>query len=219
MSGGRLELGLGSGWFEREHRAMGIPFPEARERSERLEEFLEILNAWWATPRGATFTHAGKHFQLVDNPALPKPHQARVPLILGGWGPQRTPRLAARFADEFNLAFGTLADCRAQFDRVVRECEALDRDPATLRWSTEITVCCGESEAEAAHRADRAHWEPERLRTLPGRFIGSPDQLIERLQEHQGIGASTVYLQLLDVDDTDHVALIGERVLPAVAAL
>lgn len=213
MSDGRLELGLGSGWFEREHSAMGIPFPGTRERSEQLEEFLEILNIWWSTPFGESFTYLGNHYRLLDNPALPKPRQLRVPIIIGGWSPTRAPRLAARFADEYNLAFGALEDIRPQFDRVKRECETIRRDPTEIRWSAEITVCCGESEVELIRRAERARWEPSRLKSLPGRFIGSPEQLLDRLVQLHYAGVDTVYFQLIDVEDTDHIALLSEQVL------
>jgi alkanesulfonate monooxygenase SsuD/methylene tetrahydromethanopterin reductase-like flavin-dependent oxidoreductase (luciferase family) len=218
MSGGRIELGLGAGWFEREHRAMGIPFPPAGERMDRLEELLEVLTAWWGVPTGSTFDHHGRHFHLEANPGLPRPVGGRVPLILGGWGPRRTPALAARFADEFNVAFGTTDDAAAQFARVRAAAESVGRDPAGLRYSQVLTVVCAPRRAEAERRAAAAGWDPARLATLPGRFIGSPEALLDRLGAVAGTGADTVYLQLLDLTDHDHVALIGESVAPVLRA-
>ena len=105
MSGGRVELGLGAGWFEAEHAAYGIPFPDVHERFDRLEEQLEVVTGLWATPAGERFSHAGAHYRLVDSPALPKPVQSPLPIIVGGHGKRRTPALAARFAHEFNVGF------------------------------------------------------------------------------------------------------------------
>src|SRR5947207_957551 len=130
MSGGRVELGLGSGWFEREHTAYGIPFPPLGERFDRLEEQFAIVTGLWATPDGETFSFDGTHYQLADAPALPKPAQRpRPPVIVGGAGARRTPRLAARYADEYNVAFRTLADSAAAFARVREACRAAGRDP------------------------------------------------------------------------------------------
>ena len=105
MSDGRIELGLGGGWFEAEHRAYGIPFPTLAERLQRLEEQLAIVTGLWSTPIGERFSYTGEHYELSDSPALPKPVQQPPPVIVGGTGPRRTPRLAARFASEFNMPF------------------------------------------------------------------------------------------------------------------
>src|SRR5689334_1101889 len=118
MSGGRVELGLGGGWFEQEHTAYGIPFPPVGERFDRLEEQLEIVEGLWTTPVGEQYTFAGKHYQVTNSPALPKPVQSpRPPIIVGGAGKKRTPALAARYADEFNAPFAKVADLPAMFDR------------------------------------------------------------------------------------------------------
>ncbi len=128
MSGGRVELGLGTGWYDAEHTAYGVPFPPLGERFERLEEQYAVITGLWGTPEGETFDFAGKHYQLVDCPALPKPVQRpHPPLIVGGGGPKRTPRLAATYADEFNLPFCSPSDTEAQFARVRAVCE--ERDP------------------------------------------------------------------------------------------
>ena len=125
MSGGRVELGLGAGWFEAEHTAYGIPFPDTRERFDRYEEQLAIVTGLWRTPAGERFTHQGDHYSLVESPALPKPvQQPGPPVLIGGRGKKRTPALAARYADEFNLPFVDLEETRDQFARVRAACEA-----------------------------------------------------------------------------------------------
>ncbi|HEX3542532.1 MAG TPA: TIGR03560 family F420-dependent LLM class oxidoreductase [Acidimicrobiales bacterium] len=219
MSGGRIELGLGSGWFEREHAGYGIPFPSVEERFDRLEELLRILNAWWSTDWGGTFDHRGQYFDLVGCPALPQPVQGHVPIILGGWGRHRTPLLAASFADEYNLAFGTPGACREQYDRVLAACDVVGRDPTGLRWSTVVTICCGEDGPTQVRRAALAGWDPVRLRSLPGRIIGTTDEVTERLVEYWDAGVDTVYLQILDMGDLEHLALLGQEVAPRVSAI
>lgn len=134
MSGGRVELGLGAGWFEEEHKAYGIPFPA--ERMARLEEQLAIVTGLWATEPGATFDYAGTHYQVEKSPALPKPAQAKVPVLIGGHGAKRTPRLAARYADEFNMPFASIADSERQFGRVRRAAEEAGRGPTTSSTPT-----------------------------------------------------------------------------------
>jgi F420-dependent oxidoreductase-like protein len=216
MSGGRIELGLGTGWFEGEHTAYGIPFPPLGERYERLEEQLAILTGLWSTPPGETYSFAGTHYQLVDSPALPKPVQRpHPPLIVGGGGAKRTPRLAATFADEFNIPFHGVDDTAAQFARVRAACEAIGRDPATLTFSAAQTVCCGVDDADVARRAKAIGRDIDQLRADGA--AGTPDQVVERLQALAAAGAGVVYLQVLDLDDLDHLRLLSERVLPHVA--
>ena len=165
MSGGRAELGLGAGWFDAEHTAHGVPFQPLAERFERLEEQLTILTGFWEVPVGETFDFDGRHYQLKDSPGLPKPvQQPHPPLIVGGGGPKRTPRLAATFADEFNLPFSSLADTDAQFARVRAACMDKDRDPATLRLSAAQTVCCGANDAEVERRAAKIGRKADELR-------------------------------------------------------
>ncbi len=135
MSGGRVELGLGAGWYEAEHTAYGIPFPPVVERFERLEEQLALITGLWGTPDGATFTLAGVHYQVTDSPALPKPEQRPgPPIIVGGHGAKWTPRLAATYAAEFNLAFSSLEETGTQFARVRAACSARGGRPT--RWPT-----------------------------------------------------------------------------------
>ena len=144
MSGGRVELGLGAGWYDAEHTAYGFDFPPLGERFERLEETFAILTGLWGTPADEKFSFDGRHFHLKDSPALPKPAQhPHPPLIVGGGGAKRTPRLAATYANEFNLPFSSLADTEAQFARVQAACEPRGRDPKTLHLSAAQVVCCG----------------------------------------------------------------------------
>jgi alkanesulfonate monooxygenase len=202
MSGGRAELGLGAGWFDAEHTAHGVPFQPLGERFERLEEQLAILTGFWEVPVGETFDFDGRHYTLKDSPGLPKPvQQPHPPLIVGGGGPKRTPRLAATFASEFNLPFSSLADTEAQFGRVRAACVQKGRDPATLRLSAAQTVCFGRNAEDL-----RAHG-----------VAGTPDEIVSRLQEFAAIGAESVYLQVLDLDDLEHIELLAEEVLPRVS--
>ncbi len=213
MSGGRAELGLGAGWYDAEHTAHGVPFQPLGERFERLEEQLAILTGFWDTPIGQTFDFEGRHYQLKDSPGLPKPVQKpHPPLIVGGGGPKRTPRLAATFADEFNLPFSSLADTEAQFGRVRAAAVQRDRDPATLRLSAAQTVCCGANDAEVERRAANIGRKVDELRA--NAVAGTPDEVVARLQQFGDIGADSVYLQVLDLEDLDHVELLSEEVLP-----
>ena len=215
MSGGRVELGLGTGWFEQEHRAYGIDFPPLEERFERLEEQLQILHGLWTTPVGATFDHTGRHYRLDRSPALPKPLQSpHPPIVIGGGGPRKTPRLAARYADEFNLPFASAAAARAAFGRVRTACEAIDRDPSSITTSVAVVVCCGWNEAEVARRAARIGRRPDELREHGA--AGTPDEVLATLATYAAAGAQRIYLQVLDLDDLDHVRLLGEAVRPHV---
>lgn len=214
MSGGRVELGLGAGWFEDEHRAYGIPFPPTAERFERLEEQLAIVTGLWAASAERPFEHRGAHYTLTANPGLPKPaQQPRPPIIVGGSGPRRTPALAARFADELNMPFPPLERFIERQGDADRACEAAGRDPSTLRRSVALVVCCGEDEAAVARRAAAIGREPDELRANGA--AGTPDEVVDRLGEFAEGGAAVVYLQLLDLGDLDHLRLLGEQVLPA----
>jgi alkanesulfonate monooxygenase len=216
MSGGRVELGLGTGWYEGEHAAYGIPFQPLGERFERLEEQLSIITGLWKTPVGEKFSFAGTHYQLTDSPALPKPEQhPQPPIILGGAGAKRTPRLAATFANEYNVPFHGVPDSEAHFGRVRAACEAVGRDPDSLEFSAAQVVCCGADEAEVAARAKAIGREVSELRT--NGVAGTPDEVLERLGALGAAGATRVYLQVLDLHDLDHLRLISERVLPHLA--
>lgn len=209
MSGGRIELGLGAGWFEDEHKAYGIPFPA--ERMARLEEQLAIVTGLWATPPGSTFDYAGTHYQVENSPALPKPAQAKVPVLIGGHGAKRTPRLAARYADEFNMPFASIADSERQFGRVREAAEEAGRKPDDLVYSNALVVCVGKDDAEVARRAAAIGRDVEDLRA--NGLAGSPAEVVEKIGAYAQTGSSRVYLQVLDLDDLDHLELISARVL------
>jgi F420-dependent oxidoreductase-like protein len=214
MSGGRVELGLGSGWFETEHDAYGIPFPSLGERFERLEEQLAIVTGLWDTPEGERFAFDGAHYRLVDSPALPKPVQRpHPPVIVGGFGRTRTPRLAARYADEYNVPFAPPKDYADQVAVVAAACEAAGRDPATMTWSAATVLCCGADEAELGRRAAAIDRSPDELRT--NGTAGTVSEVVDRLGEFAEAGAERIYLQVLDLHDLDHLRLVAAEVVPA----
>ena len=211
MSGGRVDLGIGTGWYDDEHRAYGIPFPPLRERFEVLEEQLEILTGLWRTPVGETFDFDGLHHQISGSPALPKPVQdGGPPIIIGGGGARKTPALAARFAAEFNLPFASKDAWVAQRGRVEDACRAIDRDPAELTYSVALVVCVGEDEDEIARRAKAMGRDVDELRR--NGVCGTPAEAAARLEEWGEAGAERVYLQVLDLDDLDHIGLLGRDV-------
>jgi F420-dependent oxidoreductase-like protein len=213
MSGGRVELGLGSGWFEAEHLAYGVPFPPLGERFAILEEQLAIVTGLWSTPRGETFSFAGEHYTLTDSPALPKPvQQPHPPVIIGGVGPRRTPRLAATYATEYNVPFRTLDVVAESFDRVRRACDAAGRDPDTLTFSAAQTLAVGATDEEVRRRAAATGQPPEELRD--GGLGGTVAEVVDKLGRLGELGASRVYLQVLDLADLDHLGLVAAEVVP-----
>ncbi len=215
MSGGRVDFGVGTGWFEPEHTAYGIPFPPLGERFDRFEEQLAVITGLWETPEGETFSFAGTHYQLADAPALPKPAQRpRPPVILGGAGPPRPPPRAARYADEFNLGFRPMSDTEPSFGRVRDACAEAGRDPASMRFSVAHTVVCGKDDAEVARRASAIGWSAEDLRTRG--ITGTPAQVVDTIGQFGRAGAETIYLQVLDLSDLDHLELVAADVLPQV---
>ncbi len=212
MSGGRMELGMGAAWYTQEHEMFGIPFPATGERFDRLEEQLSIITGLWSTPPGERFSFAGKHYRIDECANFPRPAQSpRPPLIVGGAGPRRTPTIAARFADEFNAGFGPGVSGR--FVRFRQICEGVGRDPATVRLSAVIAVFCGADEAEVARRTGTM----ASGRLLEQAVCGSPSAVAEAVAELSAAGADTVYLHIFDVDDLDHIRLLGAEVLPRVA--
>lgn len=216
MSGGRVELGLGAGWFDDEHSAYGIPFPPLKERFEKLEEQFEIIDGLWTTELGSTYGFEGKHYTLKNSPALPKPVQSpRPPLIVGGHGAKRTPRLAARFANEFNVPFASFETSKTQFELVDEACRAIGRDPKSVVRSVAQVVCCGTDDAEVARRAATIGREVNELKE--NGLAGTPAELVAKIHEWGQLGLSRIYLQVLDMTDLDHVALLASDVLSAVA--
>jgi F420-dependent oxidoreductase-like protein len=213
MSGGRIEFGLGAGWYAGEHAAYGIPFPATKERFDRLEEQLAIITGLWETPKGETFSYEGTYYQVADSPALPKPVQSpRPPVIIGGHGPRRTPALAARYADEFNIAFSPADEVAAQFGRVREACAAAGRDPSTLAYTAAQVICCGKDEATVARRAAAIGRGADDLRASG--LAGSPAEIVDKLGTFAEAGTEAMYLQILDLDDLDHLADIAAQVMP-----
>jgi F420-dependent oxidoreductase-like protein len=212
MSGGRIELGLGTGWFEAEHRAYGIPFPGVHERFDVFEEQLEIVTGLWSTPVGEKFSFAGRHYTLSDSPALPKPLQDPVPLIVGGGGRRRTPALAARFATEFNTGFVPPEVVGERFERVRAACRDAGRDPADLVYSVALEALVGRDDAELRRRADRVGVDPAE-RAANG-LVGTPEQVVDRIGAYAEAGATRLYLQLWDLTDLDHLELVAAEVMP-----
>jgi alkanesulfonate monooxygenase len=207
MSGGRVELGLGAGWFEREHMAYGIPFPPAAERFDRFAEQVEIIDGLLRTPAGETFDYQGEHYQLEKSPALPKPVQSpRPPLILGGAAKSRGAALAARYADEFNVAFDW-SGTSAKFERVRAAAAVTGRE---LVYSAAHLLCVGRDDAEVRRRADAIGRDVDDVRA--NELGGTPAEVVDRIGELAAIGASRVYLQTLDLTDLDHLELVAAEV-------
>jgi alkanesulfonate monooxygenase len=216
MSGGRVELGIGTGWFAEEHAAYGIEFPALGDRFERLGEQLEIITGLWETPPGETFSFAGEHYQLTNSPALPKPVQSpRPPVLIGGGGKVRTPHLAARFAQEFNMPFHSLEATSSQFERVRAACENSGRGRDSIILSAAQVLCVGENEAEIERRASSIGREVSELRA--NGLAGTVDEVIDKIQSFAAVGASRMYLQVLDLSDLDHLRLVAEQIQAQVA--
>ncbi|TRW77255.1 LLM class F420-dependent oxidoreductase [Mycolicibacterium sp. 018/SC-01/001] len=214
MSGGRVEFGIGAGWFESEHKAYAIPFPPLGERFDRLTEQLEIVTGLWTTETGQTFDYDGTHYSIVDSPGLPKPVQSpHPPIIIGGGGAKRTPALAARFAAEFNIPFAPLDTVRTQFDRVAAAVDAAGRPADSIVYSAAFVVCAGSDDGEVVRRAAAIGRDVDELRTNSP-TVGTPDEIVDKLGPFVDAGVQRVYLQLLDMSDLDHVDFFAETVLP-----
>ncbi|MFE2422317.1 LLM class F420-dependent oxidoreductase [Streptomyces hokutonensis] len=208
MSGGRVELGLGAGWFEQEHKAYGIPFP--KEKFARLEEQLAIVTGLWETKPGDTFDFHGTYYDLTDSPALPKPAQSRIPVLIGGHGASRTPKLAAQYADEFNMPFASIEDSERQFGRVRAAAEAAGRKADDLIYSNALVVCVGKDDQEVARRAAVIGREVDELKA--NGLAGSPSEVVDKIGRYAETGSRRIYLQVLDLDDLDHLELISSQV-------
>jgi F420-dependent oxidoreductase-like protein len=207
MSGGRVELGLGTGWFEAEHRALGIPFP--KQRFGPFAEQLEIVTGLFNTPAGERYSFDGEHYTLVDAPGLPKPIQSPLPLIIGGGGARRTPELAARFASEFNIAFRSEEVTAAALARV-RDAAAEAGRPG-IGLSVAQTAIVGRTEAEFVERARRIDRDPAQARV--DSLAGTVGELVDRIGRYREMGADTVYLQLLEMADLDALELLASEVV------
>ncbi len=215
MSGGRVEFGIGAGWFEAEHKAYGVPFPPLGERFDRLAEQLAIITGLWETADGERFSFDGTYYQVTDSPALPKPAQRpRPPVIIGGGGRRRTPALAARYADEFNGAWVSPEETAGMFGRVREACQAAGRDPSSMVFSSAQVVCCGKDEAQLARRAAAIGQELPVLRR--NGLAGTPSEIVDKIGKYAEAGAAALYLQVLDLDDLGHLELIAAEVMPQV---
>jgi F420-dependent oxidoreductase-like protein len=213
MSGGRVELGLGAGWYDAEHEAYAIPFPDLAGRFTRFEEQLAIITGLWATPEGEKFSFSGEHYTVTDSPALPKPAQRPgPPLLIGGHGPRRTPRLAAAYADEFNVGFSSADDTAAAFGRVRDACAASGR-ARPMKYSAAQVACCGRTTEELQRRAAAIGREVAELRR--NGLAGSPAEIADKIGKFAETGAERIYLQVLDLHDLDHLELLAE-LLPQV---
>jgi F420-dependent oxidoreductase-like protein len=214
MSGGRVEFGIGAGWFEEEHKAYAIPFPPLRERFDRLTEQLEIITGLWSTPKGETFDYSGTHYSVSDSPGLPKPAQSPYPpIIIGGQGAKRTPALAARYAAEFNVPFVPLETVKTQFARVAAAVAEAGREPDSMTYSAAFVVCAGRDEAEIARRAAAIRREVDELRSNSP-TVGTAGEIADRLGPFIEAGVQRVYLQVLDMSDLDHLDFFAREVIP-----
>jgi F420-dependent oxidoreductase-like protein len=215
MSGGRLELGLGAGWYDAEHSANAIPFPPLGTRFDVLEDHLAVLTGMWGTPFGETFSYEGRTLRVVDSPGLPKPtQQPHPPIIVGGRGTTRTPQLAARYASEFNRAFAPLDDFVARCQGARDACRAIDRDPESLVYSVALVVAVGSDEAEFQRRAAATGRDPDEIRVNGA--AGTVAETVSQIRRYVEAGAQRVYLQVLDHSDHDHLDLIANAVIPMV---
>ena len=210
MSGGRVEIGLGAGWYASEHAAYGIPFHDVRGRFDRFVEQVEIIDGLLTTPPGSSYSFDGTHYQLTDSPALPKPVQSpRPPMIFGGAGKARGAKLAARYADEFNVPFSSLADTGAVFGRVSA---AVDEAGRTITYSAAQVLCVGRDEAEIARRAAVIGREVAELRE--NGLAGTPAEVVDKIGTYGDLGATRMYLQVLDLADLDQLELVASAVVP-----
>lgn len=210
MSGGRVELGIGAGWFDDEHTGHGIPFPPLGERFDRLTEQIEIITGLWATPTGDTFSYDGAHYEVLDSPALPKPTQSpRPPIIIGGFGPKRTPALAARFADEYNVPFADAETTAAMGKNVDAACEAAGRDPQTILRSACQVVCVADDSATLEMRADAIGRDLDDDLRSNG-LAGSIEQAHDKVGQFAARGIERLYFQVLDLGDLDHLEELAQ---------
>lgn len=215
MSGGRVDFGFGAGWYEQEHTAYGLDFPPLKERFDRFEEYLEQIHGLWTTPDGENYSHDGTFHTFVDSPALPKPTQRPTPpIVIGGRGRHRTPALVARYAAEFNLPFVPLDEIAPAIERVDAACEAVGRSPREVVKSAALVLCLGAGDAEVRRRAGAIGREPDELRENGA--AGTTDEVLAKLNAYAEAGIQRMYLQVLDLQDLDHVSMAGADLIPTV---
>ncbi|MGD1283363.1 LLM class F420-dependent oxidoreductase [Mycobacterium seoulense] len=214
MSSGRVEFGLGSGWFEQEHQAYGIPFPPLRERFDRLSEQLAILTGLWTTEPGETFDYAGEYYTITGSPALPKPTQRpHPPIVIGGHGAKRTPQLAAHYAAEFNIPFAPIGVAEKQYQRVADAVAAVGRPADSMVYSSAFVLCAGRNDGEVARRAAAIGRDLDELRSNSP-LVGTSAEIVDNLGAWKQIGVQRVYTQLLDLSDLAHLELLASKVMP-----
>jgi F420-dependent oxidoreductase-like protein len=220
-SGGRVELGMGAGWLEEEHRSYGFEFPDRRTRLERFAEQVEIVHRLLTRERT---TFEGRHYRLEDCECLPKPLQRpRPPLIVGGSARRGTLEPAVRFADEYNTIFASVDEVRERRRKLDEACERVGRDPSTIRFSLMTGFAVGADRAEARERMrrrlERARSDEDPDEALEHKrdwIVGTVDEAAEKLRAYEDAGLDGVMLQHLDHTDLDAVALIGRELAPAV---
>jgi alkanesulfonate monooxygenase SsuD/methylene tetrahydromethanopterin reductase-like flavin-dependent oxidoreductase (luciferase family) len=227
MSGGRIEVGVGAGWHESEHRQLGLPFPPIQDRADLMEDQLAILHGLWGEPDG--WSHEGHQVSVHDARFHPKPVDvpgrprtpiggARPRLVVGGSGSPRSYRIAARYADEFNLSSAGPDRAREVFAAVDAACVAIGREPSTLAHSVMAGVLIGRDEAELASRisaavaafgsgADDRAWLDERLERW---ITGTPDQARDAVRRFEAVGAQRIMLQDMLPWDLDMIDVMGE---------
>jgi F420-dependent oxidoreductase-like protein len=220
MSGGRVELGLGAGSFAGEHHTLGIPWASLQERFEQLQEQLELIRGLWATPLSELYSFEGRHYKIHDYPAMAKPLQSpHPPILVGGQGRRRSATLAATFADEYNTDGLSAAESAEAYDRVKAACEMIGRDPATITCSAVVALCCGRDSRELARRRavieDKCWSDPTEI--LDKGAVGTPAQIVERLNTFRNAGANRIYLQLFDLLDLDHLRLVADEAMAHLA--
>ncbi len=214
MSGGRIDFGVGSGWFEAEHPATGLPFGSLGERMTRFEEAMAHVVGLWTTPEGETYSSSGGAWTFADSPALPKPFQSpHPPIIIGGRGKKRTPALVAKYAAEFNTPFVPENEAPEIYDRIFEACAAIGRTEMP-RLSAALAVCAGSDDAQVDKRAAAIGRKSDELRE--NGIAGTPAEIIDKLNRYEAMGVSRIYMQLLDIHDLDQVDFIGSEILPHV---
>ena len=221
MSGGRIEVGMGGGWFEKEHVAYGLPFPDAKGRLDILEDSLEICTRLWSD--GVGHTYEGRAFSIKDAPGYPKPAQRpHPPIIIGGGGPKRTPRLAAQFGDEFNI-FGGISTFNTRKARLLEACKTVGRDPSEIKLTSACVTIVGTDEADLKRRVQirldhngqkdaAADW----IATMrkDGWLVGTVDQVAEQVNELKAAGSQRIYFQLVPVNDHGMLEIIANDLAP-----
>ena len=221
LSGGRLDLGIGAGWHEGEHRMFGIPFPPVKERVDRLECGARVIRA---LSEGRPVTLQQPYYPLLDAQSSPRPANGRVPLIIGARGERRTLRIVAEHADEWNITRVTREEYRAKLAVLEGHCREVGRDPRAIRRSLMVPVIVGRSADDVAQRLARARAMFPRVPEdaegwrAAGFLYGAPDEVAADLRAWAAEGIGRVMLQMLDLDDLAAMELIARDVRPALSS-